>query len=326
MIKKYIKFNESNSDKTYPYTRVYFLVNSMDDINEIYDYLDSILGFNVKRITSTVYNFPNYIGIPTNINTLKIRRMTFYSEKRIDLSEEVKRFINSNNYDPVILKPSDKKTLKSIIFYGSKIPYIDYNRPKKLVYEGIKHLLNGPSEEEIWNDIKDFEPAKILYLSAKSNYKKGMEIALERGADPTNDSAINSLIESGDVELLDLLVKKGAHIENLFGGRLNDVVRDEFFDMVNYLLDYGLDPNCSMGSALFTAVSEQNYDMVKLLLERGAKANLMGDNLLYKCVTELNREIYQLLKKYTDKELIKHFEIYIMRHKKTHPEWVKMIN
>ena len=140
MIKNYNKFNESINLK-YPYRKVYFEINSKDDIITIYDYLDSILWFNIKRPISQPEVFPNFIGIPTDIYSLQVFKIPAFSYDMVT-KDRIDRFIKNYGYDPVILKMNDLKLLKSIIFKGEKIKTPVYNEPRKLVYEGIKHLLN----------------------------------------------------------------------------------------------------------------------------------------------------------------------------------------
>jgi len=47
--------------------------------------------------------------------------------------------------------------------------------------EGIKSLLVGPSEEEIWNNIKDLSPEALLIKSCKSGLLIGVKFAIEKG-------------------------------------------------------------------------------------------------------------------------------------------------
>ena len=117
MIKKYQTFNESSS--VYPYNKVYFEINSMDDANRILSYLDNILGFEVNRFTCQILCFPNWMGIFTNIHYLRNNKITYFSDYNPTINE-IEIFIRNNNYDPVILQMKDLPLLKSIIFNGNK--------------------------------------------------------------------------------------------------------------------------------------------------------------------------------------------------------------
>jgi len=52
---------------------------------------------------------------------------------------------------------------------------------KKDLNEGIKHLLVGPTENEVLEQLKN-EPQRLLNYSISNNFKKGIEIALDSGA------------------------------------------------------------------------------------------------------------------------------------------------
>lgn len=45
--------------------------------------------------------------------------------------------------------------------------------------EGMKHLLVGPTEEEIWDNIKDSKPSELLIKSVQSGIIKGVIISLD---------------------------------------------------------------------------------------------------------------------------------------------------
>ena len=247
MINNYNKFNESKLMKEYPYDKVYFKVNSMDDVYKIFDYLDKILGFNVIRFETIIHNFPNYVGVQTNINELKFFKIKYYSD--YVTSDRFKEFLKRyENYDPVILKMKDLNLLKSIIFRGNKIPYVEYNEPKKLVYEGIKHLLVGPSKEEVWESILKMKPQDMLIGSIKNGILEGVILAIDRGANIHYDSGylLRLSASSGNMEIFKFLINKG----------LGDYIKE-----YNYII-------------LTSGVEGGNLDIVKYLMNNSTKEGI----------------------------------------------------
>ena len=97
--------------------------------------------------------------------------------------------------------------------------------------ESLRDKLVGPSEDEIWNNIKDLSPDKILKKCSKIGFFKGVEIALERGAD-IEIGLIESLKEKNK-DIFVFLIKKGGDIS---------IFDDPIYDLnetIDTLLSYG---------------------------------------------------------------------------------------
>ena len=53
--------------------------------------------------------------------------------------------------------------------------------------EGLRDKLVGPTEDEILYNFKDLSPDKLLVKSCKVDFLRGVEIAIEKGADIHQD-------------------------------------------------------------------------------------------------------------------------------------------
>ena len=94
------------------------------------------------------------------------------------------------------------------------------------------------------------------------------------------DTALMYAVRDGDVEMVELLLEKGAKInaQNFVGDTgLMNAVRDGDVEMVELLLEKGAKINAQNfigDTALMYAVWDDNVGMVELLLEKGADVNI----------------------------------------------------
>lgn len=71
----------------------------------------------------------------------------------------------------------------------------------------------GPTEEEIWNNIKDLTPDEILILCCKMGYMKGVIKSIEMCADINTPSAMVKSIYYNNYDITKYLLENGAQEE-----------------------------------------------------------------------------------------------------------------
>lgn len=128
----------------YPLKWILIKVESSNDINKIYDYLDKYFKINFKRdvINSEIMKFPNYIFLSSNITTFYNTFDIFlfvYGNDSISLKDL--EYIQNNNGISINtneIVSINKLYILGIIFKTGKYIDIDYNKPKELVYESKK--------------------------------------------------------------------------------------------------------------------------------------------------------------------------------------------
>lgn len=189
--------------------------------------------------------------------------------------------------------------------------------------EGINHLLVGPTEEEIWNDIKDLQPQDMLYKSYDIKYDKGIKYAIEQGADYTKLTNMFNYV----VKLLNLSNEDVIEFMKLQGNNSGDILRISSYLHFKYGTDYaisngaleGLTPNnlliksCKIGyldgvkralrkraninanngQPLTISETYNKYDIMKYLIEQGAYINPRDIYFINKIIerSTLNQDI-----------------------------------
>ena len=160
----------------------------------------------------------------------------------------------------------------------------------------LKDKLVGPTEEEVLDNLKYLYPDDMLIKSCKNGFLKGVEVALERGAD--------FLMNKYD----DYLTKETVDIIN--GVRTQQLNDEQFNINVEIIrIPYeGLDSKFNYSYVTFTkkdgnpylkyACEYGHYDIVKFLLEKSVSPNSTDDVILKmtECRGFLN--IVELLKSY----------------------------
>lgn len=114
------------------------------------------------------------------------------------------------------------------------------------------------------------------------------------------DKVFSNAIYSGNLELIEWLVSKGAHaqIDDLI-----TAIRKKFKYIVLYLLKIGIDPNNRWfdTTPLIYAIRANNYDIVSILLEAGADTNtkdMLQKHPIYLAINVCSLELIRLLYKY----------------------------
>ena len=72
---------------------------------------------------------------------------------------------------------------------------------KEHIKESLLDKLEGPSEKDFWNVVKDYNPMQLLYKSILSNYLPGIKKAIEQGAFVTS-LELNDVIEHCDYDIV----------------------------------------------------------------------------------------------------------------------------
>ena len=134
-----INYNEPKKlvyeSSKYEYNMVIVKVDDTDDIIKIYDFIDKTFNITTDRyLISRINNFPNYVYIPTNIDRLGDSYIYLSSNTITDWMIQ-KYIIDDNKVDNDILTMNELYKLKPIINNGTKKFNVNYNEPKKLVYE-----------------------------------------------------------------------------------------------------------------------------------------------------------------------------------------------
>jgi ankyrin repeat protein len=165
-----------------------------------------------------------------------------------------------------------------------------------------------------------------LYWAVDTKNKKIINLLLDHGAELTIHTALLHAIDLGYLDVVQLLVERGAplnvvssgthltvaitrgHLDiakylirsgadvNLtseYGTPLNIAIRKGHLDIVKILAESGADVNLTSeyGTPLIIAARGEHWDIVKFLMESGAQLNLADKNLPEVRVEKLNFEI-----------------------------------
>ena len=129
--------------------------------------------------------------------------------------------------------------------------------------ESLRDLMVGPTEEEVWNNIKDFPPNELLKKCIEIGFLKGIKLALKKDADIhiNNDEPLRLASENGHTEIVKLLLDKGADIHVHAEFSLQVSALNGYIDIVELLLDRGAD----IRKPLETSLKFKHMHVVELL-------------------------------------------------------------
>ena len=91
-------------------------------------------------------------------------------------------------------------------------------------YKGISHLLVGPTEDEIINNLAG-QPDKLLIFASKESSIRCVEAALNGGASSkAKHHALISASKEGNLEFVQLLIKFGGNVHVKKGDALREAI------------------------------------------------------------------------------------------------------
>ena len=135
--------------------------------------------------------------------------------------------------------------------------------------ESIKHLLVGPSEDEVWDKIKDLSWPDLLLKSSKNGILKGVKLAVKKGTNIhyMSDEPLWWVIHNNYFEVAKYLIENKAHINVDDGYPIKHACEIGDLDMVKFLLEQGADPHLRDGVYVKYAKQKGYDDIVQLLYE-----------------------------------------------------------
>ena len=152
--------------------------------------------------------------------------------------------------------------------------------------EMVKFLLERDADVRV----QDNEGYTPLGRAARRQRKEVVELLLAGGADIQNlGTTLHSLAWSGQIEMLDFMISRGANIEakSIYQTTpLREAVYNKQYKTVEFLISKGADVHASSrysGGPIFTAVERNDKEMIELLIANGAdiKAVLSGETALH---------------------------------------------
>jgi len=98
--------------------------------------------------------------------------------------------------------------------------------------------MKGPSEEDIWNTLKDFSPNVILVESCKIGFLEGVKDAIENDADVNqgNGYPLYLATENGHIDIVKFLLENGAKVSE-DKEEIEIAIRHRFYEIVELLLE-----------------------------------------------------------------------------------------
>lgn len=134
--------------------------------------------------------------------------------------------------------------------------------------ESVKSLLVGPSEDEIWNNLKNLSPNELLKKSSEIGFLKGVEIALERGADIHihSDYSLRWSLEGNHTDVVKLLIDRGADVNKV----LYFLISNKKIRLSEELIKYGADlKKLDLKKLLDETQKHFRFDIWKFLRNHG---------------------------------------------------------
>ena len=130
--------------------------------------------------------------------------------------------------------------------------------------ESLLNKLQGPSEEDVWDNYKSLKPNELLYKSAKSGFLNGVIKAIEMGANVNDCQNIKDYFDVDDDDDDDYdynfsVIEIAAAYNQL--------------NIIKYLIEHNINKeyiNDALSNMRFDPDDLDNLDTVKYLLKNGA--------------------------------------------------------
>ena len=139
------------------------------------------------------------------------------------------------------------------------------------INESLLNSLEGPSEEEFLNIIKNMKPQDMLHKSIESDYLNGIEEAFKNGADIhiQNESPLRSACEDGSYKAVKFLLEHDADVNIYDEEPLRNAVYNNHIEIVKLLLNYDANVNSYGGQlAINRAIKTNNIKILTILVDK----------------------------------------------------------
>ena len=136
----------------------------------------------------------------------------------------------------------------------------------KFINEKISNKLHGFNYDEMWNNLLDKDPDDILNISINNDFKDGIILAIEMGAN--SYPLFNYGIIKNDLELVKLSLKNNVYI-----GNIHFIIKNISPEILEFMLDNNYIKKYDYDEWLSIAYEYKKYDICQILLKHGAKSN-----------------------------------------------------
>ncbi|PVV01741.1 hypothetical protein BB560_003830 [Smittium megazygosporum] len=227
------------------------------------------------------------------------------SDTSLDFDQEIKFALGGGRSELIDYAFKCVISYKERNYDQTKQPTRDreYNFARRLVdyyfnLNNMEYILRSAFDS---NDFKEVKYIIENVVKDKSKDKLGFELCTKEGSLDMcqyfieRDLSINTLNERvkiacnhGNLDVLKLLFRFGANIEDNKSIALSTACNRGHFEIVEYLLDSGIDIHADNEIALMSASKAGNVQMIKLLIENGVSLNENGERALV-CTIENNK-------------------------------------
>lgn len=349
MIKKYNNFiNEKINDYRYPYERIFIFIETLDDFLKIVEEFKKLFNININYNQSYISRITNHLALSVNdfyhimeikqldvnantlftcftYNTMPIDELLDKIDYCIDIGNIPRNYYNRKD----VLYPNNYYRLNELLILKNPPFNSIYNKSIENSYESLLNKLEGPSEDDFWNYVKDFNASEMLYKSIKNDFVFGVKKAIDKGAEIKNDDIFIALsnysynvvkyLKSNfefhikkkhiNIYIIQLIEDNRLDIIKLFEDVIKEYSKDDDYifrkslelnkiDIFKYLLNLGFNIHNSNEFLLRKYCENLDYDRTKLLLELGADVNIFGGYLIEKAAVKLSLKMVQLLIEY----------------------------
>jgi len=163
--------------------------------------------------------------------------------------------------------------------------------------EGLLDKLQGPTQEEIFNNLKN-NPTKLLKYSIDNKFEEGIKYALKNGAEIYEFLRYINF-EITDLDSIDYLIKEYGINTNQLTFKIKSLI-DDNNDLLNTntfrsFIKNGLDVNFKHDFFLRVSAYHGYVETAKLLLEKGSHADILDNQPIYQAAMNGHLEMVKLL-------------------------------
>ena len=135
----------------------------------------------------------------------------------------------------------------------------------KLFNESLLNKIKGPTEENIWELIKNYQPNSMLVKSCEIGYLKGVQYAIEHDANINYEHSLPLYlaVENNYIDIVKYLIENGSKLE----GENNDIIKNAILshtsEILKILLD-NIEHDIEIDKMIQLADGLQETEMVKI--------------------------------------------------------------